>query len=165
MIPISYHIRSSIWHGIKRFYHIVAANSVWLIGNGSSINFWKDKWLSKPVVDLIGVPKSMQHNLSSAVSDFICSKSWNLPSDLCSKYPDLVAAISKIVIPLYEEADQLIWEASEIGNCLSEMPTFILSMLVILSIGAKQFGLVVFPHPSHFLFGDCFIIKWQQMIT
>lgn len=94
--PVSYHVRSSIWHGIKRFYHIMAANSVWLIGNGSAVNFWKDNWLSQPVVDLIAVPESIQQNLASPVSDYICDKSWNLPYDLCSKFPALVAAIRKL---------------------------------------------------------------------
>lgn len=111
-------MRSSIWLGIKRFYNIVIRNSVWQIGDGSSINFWKDSWLPQPVVDLIGIPEHMQENLTANISDFIHNRTWNFPSDLCRK-PGITlfsCCCCKVVIPLFDETDHLVWMPSNSGN-------------------------------------------------
>lgn len=108
--PIVNYLRSSLWPGVKRFISIVQSNSTWLLGFGNSINFSKDQWLSKPIGDLIAVPESLQHGLSSIVSDFTKDGARFLPNDLCNAYPDLAAEIRKVKIPLSSIKDQLIWK-------------------------------------------------------
>lgn len=76
--PCSTYRKSSIWPGIKRFYNIIKANTSWIIGDGSRVNFWKDKWLFSPIVDLISIPADMQGMLHAKVCDFIKNGSWCL---------------------------------------------------------------------------------------
>lgn len=80
--PVHNYVRSSLWLGIKIHMHSVFSNTVWHIGDGSSINFWRDKWLSQPLVDLVHFPQRLQHNLNAKVSDFIKYGCWNIPESL-----------------------------------------------------------------------------------
>jgi hypothetical protein len=41
---ISYHIHSSLWSSVKAEYRVVLENSRFIIGDGSTINFWNDLW-------------------------------------------------------------------------------------------------------------------------
>lgn len=38
---------SSIWLGIKPLWSTLLFNIQWLVGDGSSIHFWKDNWLGE----------------------------------------------------------------------------------------------------------------------
>lgn len=88
------YVKSSLWLGLKLNMNSVLDNTCWQIGDGSSINFWKDNWLSKPVVDFLNIPLSIQDSLQSKVSDFILHNNWSIPPILLTKSPPLAAAIS-----------------------------------------------------------------------
>lgn len=70
-VPAAYHLTSSIWPRIRDNLSFVVDNSCWLLGDRQSINFWKDLWLSKPIVELLNVPTGMHTSLQAKVSDFI----------------------------------------------------------------------------------------------
>lgn len=69
---VAYHVRSSIWTGIKPFHQTVLNNSSC---NGKSINFWRDNWLDQAIVDSFNVPIEVQRKLKASVADFIKEKS------------------------------------------------------------------------------------------
>lgn len=73
--PVITYVKSSIWPDIKLFLQIVYSNSIWIIGDDKSINFWPDKWLSQPLVDLMQIPSNLHQNLKSSVADFIHDRS------------------------------------------------------------------------------------------
>jgi hypothetical protein len=53
--PVSYHIKSSIWAGIKRYMVTVSDNSVWTIGDGTRIFYWTDNWLGVPLLEALDI--------------------------------------------------------------------------------------------------------------
>ncbi|KAF6159661.1 hypothetical protein GIB67_029919 [Kingdonia uniflora] len=42
---IKYYKSSSIWSGVKETLEIVKENSVWVIGDGTKVDIWRDVWL------------------------------------------------------------------------------------------------------------------------
>lgn len=72
--PVSSYVKSSIWYGIRRFMNIVRSNTTWIIGDATQINFWKDRWMRKPVADV-----------------------------LCSKFPSVMNDVQQVSLPLIEE--------------------------------------------------------------
>lgn len=63
------YVKSSIWPGIKLFLKTVYTNSIWRLGDGKLINFWLDKWLSQPLVDLMQIPPNFHQFLKSSVAE------------------------------------------------------------------------------------------------
>lgn len=89
----------------------VAVNTSWQLGDGPKINFWHDKWLSLPIVELLNSPASIQ--LNARVTDFIFNNSWSIPQDIRSKVLVVYAAIIQMVIPLSHTEDQVVWHDSD----------------------------------------------------
>ncbi|MCI92272.1 hypothetical protein A2U01_0113568, partial [Trifolium medium] len=51
---------------MKHHIAFVKEHSFWLLGDGSQINFWTDKWLQdSPIADIIQIPPNACHLLSS----------------------------------------------------------------------------------------------------
>lgn len=48
--PIQHHLTSSVWAGLKLYINTVLANCRWHVGDVCRIDFWKDRWLSAPIV-------------------------------------------------------------------------------------------------------------------
>lgn len=104
--------RSSIWPGIKSILHILFQNCRWVIGNGSTTSLWVDKWLDKPIVDVVGAIE-IAHSLSrTKVSNIIRMGKWVIPSIFSSTFPDLTKEILEMPLPIDEDKDVLIWEVS-----------------------------------------------------
>jgi len=57
-------LRSRILRGSRQINH---HKIVWLIGDGSNINFWNDNWCAQPLPHLLQIPISLQshHKISS----------------------------------------------------------------------------------------------------
>jgi hypothetical protein len=79
---IRYHVFSSLWSGIKDEFAVINDNSVWLLGNGTQINFWVDHWCGDPLVEQLGIPVHLRSSLTSLVSDYISNGEWSIPSHL-----------------------------------------------------------------------------------
>ncbi|PRQ17956.1 putative reverse transcriptase zinc-binding domain-containing protein [Rosa chinensis] len=105
---------SSIWHGLKVSLPLIYQNSRWLIGNGSMVNFWSDKWLDVPILEELQ-RVSLSPQLHALVSDFIANQQWSLPARFYSLYPHIAQKIHNITLPLQAESDCLIWEHSSSG--------------------------------------------------
>lgn len=60
-------------------------NSAWLLGDGSSINFWLDKWLSKSLCSMLDIPDYMHKSLKGKVMDYMADNSWIIPECLLLK--------------------------------------------------------------------------------
>lgn len=114
-LPVMHHISSSIWAGLRSHLNTVLHNSKWLIGDGYTIDFWKDCWLSQPLVDCLNIPKHMHHLLQSNISDFISNGKWVLPQELIQRYPVLPTELNQVIIPKFCSADSLVWIATDSG--------------------------------------------------
>lgn len=89
-LPCSNYIRSSIWPGLSQFLQSIIDNCCWKLGTGMQINFWSDRWLSQPIVDIMRIPSDMQCSLTAIVVDFIENKAWCIPAALASNCPNIV---------------------------------------------------------------------------
>lgn len=114
--PTSSYFQSSIWPGIKKFYPTVLENGVWNLENGKLIQFWTDRWLSSPIIDLINVQAPNQQTLEATVADFILDGCWSIPSVLTSNFPALVQEIKQTIIPKFNSVYQLLWQHTGSGN-------------------------------------------------
>ncbi|MCH94279.1 putative ribonuclease H protein, partial [Trifolium medium] len=114
--PISYHIFSSIWSGVKNKFQEVCCNSFWQIGNGEDVNFWLDPWCGDPLVLSLAIPSQMHSLLKAKVKDFIEDQSWKIPNCLLLAYPILQNLVDSITIPMFEKEDKLLWNLSHDGD-------------------------------------------------
>lgn len=115
-MPSVHYARSSIWPALKYFMQSVLNNTSWQLCNVNSINFWKDRWLSEPVVDLIRIPQSLHCSLNAKVRDFISNHSWCIPQEFSLSFPFVAEEIRKIIILLFCVEDQLVWSKSDSGE-------------------------------------------------
>lgn len=88
--PIQYYISSSIWLGLKLYINTFLINTRWLLGDGTSIDFWKDRWLSQTIVDFLQIPQHIQHSLKASIREFIDNGNWLVPQWLLNKSSALV---------------------------------------------------------------------------
>lgn len=120
---VSYdHVASSIWPGLKPYVSTIFENYVWIIGDGKQINFWNDKWLSRPISNYLSFRDSLKDVLEAKVSDFITSDgNWQIPQVISSKLPGLTAEIDQLVIPKATCDDHLVWTNLISGSlCLKD---------------------------------------------
>ncbi|KHN32614.1 hypothetical protein glysoja_022296 [Glycine soja] len=68
--------KSSLWSGIKQFWNTVCTlvDLKW-----QKNNFWRHKWISKPIAIALNIPPNLQSNLQAAVADFIQHDHWLVP--------------------------------------------------------------------------------------
>lgn len=113
---VKYNITSSIWTSIKPYLSIVLDNSAWLLGDGSRINFWLDRLLSKPLSSMLEIPDYMHKSLKGKVIDYMANGSWNILEFLHLKCPALSIELKQICIPIDNCKDQLIWSQTDSGK-------------------------------------------------
>ncbi|XP_019459974.1 PREDICTED: uncharacterized protein LOC109359738 [Lupinus angustifolius] len=106
---VTRYIKSSIWPGIKSNWQKAIDNSIWIVGNGSRINFWRDNWLGDALMDYLQIPVSIQPLLQAKVADFIIDLKWFIPSSLAITYLEIIRKIAKINIS--GNPDRFIWKS------------------------------------------------------
>ncbi|OVA03853.1 hypothetical protein BVC80_1323g13 [Macleaya cordata] len=57
---ITYYKHSSLWSGLRSMIPSVELHARWLLGDGTTINFWRDRWLTSPIVDMIDIPEDVK---------------------------------------------------------------------------------------------------------
>lgn len=88
----------------------------WIIGDGCSINFWKDRWLSQAIVDFLQIPQSLQRLFQTNVKDFLIDGEWIVPHWLLDRNSVLKEELKQIVIPKFQAEDELIWSGTNSGT-------------------------------------------------
>lgn len=115
-VYIQHHISLSIWIGLKAYLYTTLANCRWPLGDGCSINFWNDRWLSQPFVDFLQCPRSMNNFIHSKVKDFIKDGNLKIPRMLLRRSSSLLAELKQTVILINPAKDVLIWSNSNSGK-------------------------------------------------
>lgn len=150
-MPLIRYVKSSIWPGIKNHIHLVRDNSVWQIGNGNSISFWRDRWLNQSLVDATNIPDLVRPMLQASISDFILDNRWVLPHTLALKFLSVYAKILQVPIPTVKEQDYLIWTTTDSGTLTFKDAFVQLNPLQPLSPFFKLIWNVVIPPSRSFL--------------
>jgi ribonuclease HI len=112
---IHHHISSSIWSSIKEEFSVIAANSIWLLGNGQNINFWNDNWCGTTLADFFNLPAHISQHLTSTVSDYIVNGAWSFPPQLLQQF-NFSSIIHRVIIPYDGPNDQLLWIHTDSGD-------------------------------------------------
>lgn len=65
------------WMGVRK---VIASGMQWKIGNGKSVNIWKDSWIPNAIGGMVANTQSNCYNLST-VAELVDhqSKCWNYP--------------------------------------------------------------------------------------
>ncbi|XP_024632903.1 uncharacterized protein [Medicago truncatula] len=113
---ISYHIYSSLWRSMKSELFISSANSTWLIGDGTFINFWNDSWCGEPLSHQLHLNPHISGHLFAKVCDFIHNGKWEVPQFLLAYFPTLANLVSQVTLPMHPTSDRWIWKHSNNGE-------------------------------------------------
>jgi hypothetical protein len=112
---MKHQIHSSLWSSVKAEYNVVLENSHFIIGDGSTINFWSDIWCGDH-----SLAQSLQfpdgHMLEAKVSDFIQNHQWHLTPEIEDNFPNLRQIVEKVTIPLEHKPEALAWRESDSGD-------------------------------------------------
>ncbi|XP_056697878.1 uncharacterized protein [Spinacia oleracea] len=101
---------SVIWNHILNQREILRKGIRWRLGNGKSINFWRDNWIGQYA--LIDLPVIAQNasNEETTVAHFIDDrKNWNIEKLSSILPPEIVQKIKGIPIPVNDLPDNPIW--------------------------------------------------------
>ncbi|XP_019425130.1 PREDICTED: uncharacterized protein LOC109334011 [Lupinus angustifolius] len=89
-------------------------NSIWIVGTGLSINFWKDNLLDQPIVDQLNIPQNLHKGLHATVADFTNGFKWTIPTilaNLCPEITDQIARVNRA-----GSVDRLMWKHVDNGS-------------------------------------------------
>ena len=106
--PIKY--ASMTWKAIERMKPLIRKGACYLVGDGSSIDVWKEPWVPW-LVDYIPKPKNDSNLQPLKVQYFIdpINRTWNLNKLHEIFEPRSVEAIQRIIIPAIPRKDRLVW--------------------------------------------------------
>ena len=114
--PISYHLFSSVWSGIKHKYLEVLLNSAWNLGDRVNINFWTDIWCGKPLVEEYSIDPGLHDNLSSTVNLFIQNAKCKIPQSLIQNFPNIHNILENATTLVIAKDDDMLWNLSSNGD-------------------------------------------------
>jgi ribonuclease HI len=112
--PHGGYVTSSIWSSLRTNYSSLLKEGIWLIGESSQRDFWRDNWLGVPILELLGIPDYLAYPLRAKVSDFIHEGRWVLDDCFRARFPDLCFRIDRIAIS--PVVDSLVWANSRDGR-------------------------------------------------
>ncbi|CAJ2635999.1 unnamed protein product [Trifolium pratense] len=112
---ITHHIHSTIWSGVKAEFNVVLENSRFIIGGGSTVNFWRDTWCGDVSLEHSLQITDMQL-LHTKVKEMIQNHQWHIPPEIEVRFPNLMHMLEHITIPLEDKPDSLAWKHSDSGD-------------------------------------------------
>lgn len=89
-------------------------NSVWIVGNGESINFSTDNWLGAPLVHTLQIPPQFCLRLNCTVQMGIHHCLIELPAFVLDNVT-IVSHVSEIIVPCSPLPDKFVWLRSPDG--------------------------------------------------
>ncbi|GAU33046.1 hypothetical protein TSUD_152010 [Trifolium subterraneum] len=99
----------------KSHWFAILRNSIWKVGDGNKISFWKDKWLSACIGDVISETIDVGNLQTVMVENIIVNGEWRIPLIVQQFAPLLAYEIMGLTIPSIPIPDALIWEESISG--------------------------------------------------
>ncbi|XP_042489868.1 uncharacterized protein LOC122069846 [Macadamia integrifolia] len=84
--------------GIRKIWDFVESKERWVIGNGSLVSFWYDRWLSQNSI-MEAIEFSPIQPLEAKVDDFIIDGKWDLPTVHSLQLQSVFALVKKFTLP------------------------------------------------------------------
>lgn len=110
----SYSLLKIIYLAIKAHIGTIIANSIFIVGSGENIHFWKDNLIGEPLVDLLHIDPRYHDRSHGSVAFVIHNGSWDLPSALMA-IPDVTTRLVSVIVPTSPLPDSLVWMHSADG--------------------------------------------------
>ncbi|XP_042477704.1 uncharacterized protein LOC122059071 [Macadamia integrifolia] len=112
---------SSIWPSVRRMWSFVGDKKRWIVGNGQSINFWKDRWWgSESIVEKVQGLDDIFQTTNARVGDFISNFEWQILEARSNLLKDVFNRIRGIKLPHYAMVDHCVWSLTtsrEFSSC------------------------------------------------
>ncbi|KAA3486170.1 reverse transcriptase [Gossypium australe] len=109
---------SHLWRSPSKAWPLLCENLLWSVGNGETIQGWKDNWIPKVGPLLSHVLAHSRLNLDNTLKDWVLQEgSWNI--DMLSIWlpEDIIKRILSIPPPHPAEGeDRIIWARTELGS-------------------------------------------------
>ncbi|XP_019455087.1 PREDICTED: uncharacterized protein LOC109356210 [Lupinus angustifolius] len=109
--------KSSIWPGIRENWLQANLNSIWLVGDGLSVNFWRDNWLGEPLVDTLNIHRDIHDNLQGFIANYTMDSKTIILGELNRNFSSLsndIAAYKR-----HDGQDKLVWMPTMDGSMTS----------------------------------------------
>ncbi|KAF5181102.1 hypothetical protein FRX31_029312 [Thalictrum thalictroides] len=107
---IQYHRPSSIWTGIKDVIPEILSRSQWSIGNGISIDLWRQNWLgTHSLKDMLQLSSADIANFKSKVGSIVYTSTLLIPPQLHEVLVEAGLDSNNVLKDEDSEPDTLIW--------------------------------------------------------
>jgi hypothetical protein len=117
--------------------NMVVDNSIWLIGNGESINLWLDNWFGTPLASVLNLTTTSSSSMK--LSSVIVDGHWRLPPILLS-HPLVAESISNITLPRTLFPDKKVWLHSIDGALTAKQGYIFLQCPLLLLTDLRSYG-------------------------
>ncbi|KAF5191562.1 Ribonuclease h domain, partial [Thalictrum thalictroides] len=108
---------STVWSGMKFALKIIRKKQDWFVGNGKSINIWKDHWIGdQPLCDYISPKSPIWKKLSATLSSCIVDGQWSWPAQLVEITTRLGLHLEDVKSPNIEKDDEAYWPFDDQGK-------------------------------------------------
>jgi hypothetical protein len=106
---------SPCWQGISHGLDLLKKGLIWRINNGTKVQIWRDNWIPRGNLKVIG---KANHRRSRWVSDLIdqVTKTWKEEEVKSLFYPPDAEAVLQIKIPSFEGEDFIAWHHEKNGK-------------------------------------------------
>lgn len=125
-----------------------------------------DSWYDLPLIQTIHHNLVNQVNIDSCVADYLIDGVWHFFKDITSLLPNINLLIDQVTLPLDFTDDCMVWNHN-VHKVISLKEDFFFKncIPILLSLGLRIYGTLLFPHLKLSRFGGCFTIKCLVMTT
>lgn len=106
---------SCIWKRVHKHLAFIQQGTLWKIGNGSSVNLWRDHWITD--APLVTTFSGVEHSTVCLVASMVQRNSWVIPLEW---HPQVRLFLSNSLQafspPNSDRPNQPIWKNSADGN-------------------------------------------------
>ncbi|KAK1379408.1 hypothetical protein POM88_026152 [Heracleum sosnowskyi] len=120
---------SWLWNNLLKGRDVLLAGIRWQVGNGKSINFWCDRWVSNSPHFFVRDAKG-PFNSNSFVADFISGGRWNTSKLQNHVSAKAISDLMSIPLSFTNANDRLVWHHNSKGNYTVKSGYFIALKLV-----------------------------------
>ncbi|KAF5201766.1 RNA-directed DNA polymerase (reverse transcriptase)-related family protein, partial [Thalictrum thalictroides] len=109
---VNYHKSTLTWGGIKWALQEMKPYIGWIVGDGTSIDLWRDSWVGQAISDRVQFDWV---GFRARLSDIITDGQWSIPAPLANIFSNLGIQLIDVPPP-FDGQDTRIWKPSSDGS-------------------------------------------------
>lgn len=87
---------------MKSEFSTVKESSIWLIGDGTRVNFWTDYWNGAPIYQQLLISHHWSIFLTTKVCDFIIDGHWEIPTFIQDLFPNPANFVLQVTLSVQQ---------------------------------------------------------------